>query len=139
MLSDENCSDNDYDDEDVNDDDDDDDNDDNNTNHNHSNNFDILKESSLSHGGYSMCFESCFLPAPKYCTISFIKQLCPQTRNLNYCFIFSPEGMLSVSVLRLIKIRICRISSYRISGNNDVITAFFEGYDKAVRPGFGKI
>ena len=33
----------------------------------------------------------------------FIKQLCPQTRNLNYCFIFSPEGMLSVSVLRLIK------------------------------------
>lgn len=69
----------------------------------------------------------------------FVKQLCPQTRNLNYCFIFSPEGMLSVSVLRLIKIRICRISSYRISGNNDVITAFFEGYDKAVRPGFGKI
>ena len=69
----------------------------------------------------------------------FIKQLCLQTRNLNYCFIFSPEGMLSVSVLRLIKIRICRISSYRISGNNDVITAFFEGYDKAVRPGFGKI
>ena len=71
LLSDENCSDNDYDDEDVNDDDDDDDDDDNNTNHNHSNNFDILKESSLSHGGYSMCFESCFLPAPKYCTISF--------------------------------------------------------------------
>ena len=41
----------------------------------------------------------------------FIKQLCPQTRNLNYCFIFSPEGMLSVSVLRLIKIRICRPAS----------------------------
>lgn len=29
--------------------------------------------------------------------------------------------------------------SYRISGKSDVITAFFEGYDKAVRPGFGKI
>ena len=75
MVSDENCNDNDYDDEDVNDhdndNDDDDDNDDNNTNNNHSNNLDILKESSLSHGGYSMCFESCLLLVPKYCTISF--------------------------------------------------------------------
>ena len=88
MLSDENCSDNDYDDEDVNDDDDDDDN---NTNHNHSNNFDILKESSLSHGGYSMCFESCFLPAPKYCTISFYQATLPSNSKFKLLLYFLPR------------------------------------------------
>lgn len=78
--------------------------------------------------------------APKYCTISFNLATLPSNSKFKLLLYFFPRRyVLSVSVLHAIKIRICRISSYRISGNNDVITAFFEGYDKAVRPGFGKI
>ena len=81
---------NDDDDEDGNDRDD---NDDNNTNHNHSNNFYILKESSLSHGDI-LCALSLASSQPlNIAQLVFIKQLCPQTRNLNYCFIFSRKGI----------------------------------------------
>ncbi|KAM7431903.1 hypothetical protein ABFA07_017593 [Porites harrisoni] len=42
------------------------------------------------------------------------------------------ENLTKLSVLIVIVLALSGL----ISGNNDVITAFFEGYDKAVRPGF---